>query len=172
MLPPLLWTLGFRCNITAYRPVMDALALLQKYADVDGKTRFYDATDAVPMGGVVRKDWREAVVDDKGRIEHIPYELCVLVALRDAIRRRFGAGSADLFEGLVSLAGQEGQTSAPAPGWGLGAQCLLRAGAAVLGGEEHLDHWGAVAVVLLLPPLETAVPARLGSWRSGCPSRW
>jgi hypothetical protein len=28
------------------------------------------------------------VVDEKGRIERIPYELCVLVALRDAIRRR------------------------------------------------------------------------------------
>ncbi|MER6535755.1 hypothetical protein ABT215_18500 [Streptomyces sp900105755] len=40
------------------------------------------------MDGVVRKDWREAVVDDKGRIERIPYELCVRVALRDAIRRR------------------------------------------------------------------------------------
>jgi hypothetical protein len=61
MLPPLLNTLGFRCNDTAYQPVMD---------------------------GVVRKDWREAVVDDKGRIERIPYELCVLVALRDAVRRR------------------------------------------------------------------------------------
>ncbi|MGX1114871.1 TnpA family transposase [Streptomyces ambofaciens] len=87
-MPPLLNTLGFKCNNTAYRPVMDALALLEKYADVDGKTRFYDAGDVVPMDGVVRKDWREAVVDDKGRIERIPYELCVLVALRDAIRRR------------------------------------------------------------------------------------
>lgn len=88
MLPPLLKTLGFRCDNTAYRPVMDALALLAKYADVDGKIRFYDATDVVPMDGVVRKDWREAVVDDMGRIERIPYELCVLVALRDAVRRR------------------------------------------------------------------------------------
>ncbi|MET8828122.1 Tn3 family transposase [Streptomyces sp. NPDC004610] len=88
MLPPLLKTLGFRCNNTAYRPVMDALALLEKYAGVDGKTRFYDGSDAVPMDGVVRKDWREAVVDDKGRVERIPYELCVLVALRDAVRRR------------------------------------------------------------------------------------
>ncbi|MFE1935460.1 Tn3 family transposase [Streptomyces sp. NPDC059474] len=84
----MLRTLGFRCNNTAYRPVMDALALLEKYAEVDGKTRFYDAEDAVPMDGVGRKDWREAVVDDKGRVERIPYELCVLVALRDAIRRR------------------------------------------------------------------------------------
>ncbi|MET8537973.1 Tn3 family transposase [Streptomyces sp. NPDC005065] len=88
MLPPLLKTLGFKCNNTAYRPVMDALALLEKYAEVDGKTRFYDAADEVPMDGVARKDWREAVVDDKGKVERIPYELCVLVALRDAIRRR------------------------------------------------------------------------------------
>ncbi|MFE7245344.1 Tn3 family transposase [Streptomyces sp. NPDC057580] len=88
MLPPLLRTLGFKCNNTAYRPVMDAMALLEKYAEVDGKTRFYDADDTVPMDGVVRKDWREAVVDDKGKVERIPYELCVLVALRDAIRRK------------------------------------------------------------------------------------
>ncbi|WP_435851446.1 hypothetical protein [Streptomyces mirabilis] len=88
MLPPLLRTLGFKCNNTAYRPVMDAMKLLEKYAEVDGKTRFYDAADEVPMDGVVRKDWREAVVDDKGKTERIPYELCVLVALRGAIRRR------------------------------------------------------------------------------------
>ncbi|MFE2442277.1 DUF4158 domain-containing protein [Streptomyces sp. NPDC059426] len=54
MLPPLLNTLGFKCNNTAYRPVMDAMKLLKKYADVDGKTRFYDAGDEVPMDGVVR----------------------------------------------------------------------------------------------------------------------
>ncbi|MFE7428768.1 Tn3 family transposase [Streptomyces sp. NPDC057545] len=34
MLPPLLSTLGFKCNNTAYRPVTDVLALLEKYADV------------------------------------------------------------------------------------------------------------------------------------------
>ncbi|MFE3947104.1 DUF4158 domain-containing protein [Streptomyces sp. NPDC059118] len=88
ILPPLLNTLGFQCNNSAYQPVMDAMKLLKKYADVDGKTRFYDADDAVPMDGVVRKGWREAVVDDKSRVERIPYELCVLVALRDAVRRR------------------------------------------------------------------------------------
>ncbi|MFF8289082.1 hypothetical protein ACF068_07630 [Streptomyces sp. NPDC016309] len=73
MLPPLLRMLGFRCNSTAYRPVMDAMRLLEKYTEVDGKTRFYDAADEVPMDGVVRKDWREAVVDDRGRAERIPY---------------------------------------------------------------------------------------------------
>ncbi|MGP2442603.1 hypothetical protein [Streptomyces sp. JW3] len=52
---------------------MDAMRLLTKYADVDG---------------VARKDWREAVADDQGRVERIPYELCALLAPRDAVRRR------------------------------------------------------------------------------------
>jgi hypothetical protein len=45
-------------------------------------------TGTMPLDGVVPKARREAVVDDRGRVERIPYELCVLVALRDALRRR------------------------------------------------------------------------------------
>ncbi|MFJ1652577.1 hypothetical protein ACIOC2_14390 [Streptomyces sp. NPDC088337] len=37
---------------------------------------------------MVPEQWRAAVVDDQGRVERIPYELCVLVSLRDALRRR------------------------------------------------------------------------------------
>jgi TnpA family transposase len=88
MLPPLLAALEFRCNNTAYRPVMQALDLLARYAGVDGKVRFFADTRSVPLDGVVPKAWRDAVVDERGRIERIPYELCVLVALRDALRRR------------------------------------------------------------------------------------
>ncbi|MHA4819973.1 hypothetical protein ACXZ65_37110 [Streptomyces aculeolatus] len=44
----LLTTPGFKCNNTACRPVMDALALPARYVGVDGKTRFYDAGEAVP----------------------------------------------------------------------------------------------------------------------------
>jgi hypothetical protein len=88
MLPPLLAALAFRSNNTAYRPVIEALELLARYAGVDGKVRFYDTADRVPVEGVVPKAWREAVVDERGRVERIPYELCVLVALRDALRRR------------------------------------------------------------------------------------
>ena len=82
-----------RCNNLAYRPVMDALGLLARYADVDGKVRFFGAGEQVPFDGVVPdgvvpKVWAEAVVDERGRVERIPYELCVLVALRDALRRR------------------------------------------------------------------------------------
>jgi len=88
MLPALLAALSFRCNNTAYRPVMQALELLNRYAGVDGKARYYADAAQVPVDGVVPKAWRSAVVDERGRIERIPYELCVLVALRDAIRRR------------------------------------------------------------------------------------
>jgi TnpA family transposase len=88
MLAPLLAALSFRCNNTAYRPVMDALDLLARYAGVDGKQRFYGSADQPPIEGVVPAAWREAVVDECGRIERVPYELCVLVALRDAVRRR------------------------------------------------------------------------------------
>lgn len=81
-------SLDFRCTNTAYRPVMQALELLQRYAKVDGEVRFYAETDTVPLDNVVPKAWREPVVDERGRVERIPYELCVLVALRDALRRR------------------------------------------------------------------------------------
>ncbi|WP_416963031.1 hypothetical protein [Streptomyces sp. Agncl-13] len=62
---------------------MDAL---EWYAGVDGRTRFHDTVDAAPMDGEVREDQRETVVDDKDKVGRIPYELCVLVALRDAAR--------------------------------------------------------------------------------------
>ncbi|WP_228566901.1 Tn3 family transposase [Nocardia sp. SYP-A9097] len=88
MLPALLAALDFRCNNTAYRPVMVAMELLARYASIDGKVRFYDTHALAPLEGVVPRAWREAVVDEKGRVERIPYELCVLVAMRDAIRRR------------------------------------------------------------------------------------
>jgi TnpA family transposase len=88
MLPALLGALTFRSNNSAYRPVLDAIDLLKRYASLSGKTRHYTAEDEVPLDGVVNKSWLPAVVDDRGRVERIPYELCVLVALRDAIRRR------------------------------------------------------------------------------------
>ncbi|GAA2440653.1 hypothetical protein GCM10010191_65740 [Actinomadura vinacea] len=66
---------------------MDALALLDRYADSDAE--HYDKAETVPLEHVVPDDWREAVLDpDTGLVERIPYELCVLVALRKAIRRR------------------------------------------------------------------------------------
>ena len=70
---------------------MDALALMRRYAHRPS-VRYYAAAETVPLDGIVPADWRAAVVDERedgsGRVERIPYELCVLVALREAIRRR------------------------------------------------------------------------------------
>ncbi|MFI7640499.1 Tn3 family transposase [Nonomuraea sp. NPDC049400] len=85
-LPKLLRALDFRCNNTTFQPVMDALALLERYADSEAV--FYDHAETVPIEHVVPEDWQEAVADERGRIERIPYELCALVALRKALRRR------------------------------------------------------------------------------------
>ncbi|WP_327135318.1 hypothetical protein OG311_36860 [Streptomyces sp. NBC_01343] len=83
---------------------MDAMKLLKKYADVDGKTRFDGtAEDEPPMDGVVRKDRREAVVDGKGRVERIPYELCAARAAG------CGAPPGDLRRGRGSLAESGGR---------------------------------------------------------------
>jgi TnpA family transposase len=87
MLPKLLAVLEFRCNNTAYRPVMDALDLLRRYAQRE-RMRHYDRSETVPIDGVVPVQWRAAVVDESGRVERIPYELCALMALREALRRR------------------------------------------------------------------------------------
>lgn len=88
MLPKLLDALEFRCNNTAYRPVMDAVELLHRYKDRDGRFTHYERAERVPLDGVVKADWRAAVVDDRGRVERVSYELCVLGALRNAVRRR------------------------------------------------------------------------------------
>ncbi len=50
--------------------------------------KHYDATDEVPVKGVVPDGWLEAVVDSGGAIERVSYELCVLVSLKNALRRR------------------------------------------------------------------------------------
>ncbi|MEV4075253.1 DUF4158 domain-containing protein, partial [Nonomuraea fuscirosea] len=53
MLPKLLAAIELKCNNTAYRPVMDAVDLLQRYADIPNTTRHYDASENVPIQGVV-----------------------------------------------------------------------------------------------------------------------
>jgi hypothetical protein len=82
MLPHLLAILQFRCNNALHRPVMEAVALLRRYADRPSRHRYYDRNERLPLESVVPKPWRPAVVDDSGRVERIPYELCVLRALR------------------------------------------------------------------------------------------
>jgi len=88
MLPRLLQTLEFRSHNALYRPLIDALALLKKYAQ--SRLRTYPVEEEVPLDGVVRGPWRDAVVetDPQGRprIHRITYEICVLQALREQLR--------------------------------------------------------------------------------------
>ncbi|MEX0657870.1 MAG: hypothetical protein WD080_01940 [Egibacteraceae bacterium] len=78
MLPSLLCALDFRCNNTAYRPVMDAIDLLGRYTSRPARVKHYDDAETVPIEGVVPRQWREAVVDGSGRVERVSYEICVL----------------------------------------------------------------------------------------------
>jgi hypothetical protein len=88
MLAPLLAALEFRCNNSAYRPVMDAIDLLARYGGADSDQKLYAAGEKAAVDGVVPKAWLDGVVDDDGRVERIPYELCLLIALRGALRCR------------------------------------------------------------------------------------
>lgn len=84
----LLAALDFRSNNEAHRPVIRALDLVRRYADT--KLRAYPAGEDVPLDGVVRPLWRDAVVDrdPRGcpRVNRITYEICALEALRDQLR--------------------------------------------------------------------------------------
>lgn len=89
MLAPILSALAFGCNNTAWRPLMDAVGLLARYKDTDASQKYYAPEEQVPIEGVVPKVWMEAVRhSEPGQIERVPYELCVLIALKDALRRR------------------------------------------------------------------------------------
>ena len=86
IVPALLDVLAFQCNNDLHRPVMDALALLDKYRD--RKTPVFPVSEKVPLDGVVSDDWQDWVRDDKhgGAINRISYEWCVLTTLREKVR--------------------------------------------------------------------------------------
>ena len=86
VVPALLEVLSFQCNNDVHRPVMDALALLEKYRG--HKATVFPASEKVPLANVVSEHWWELVYDDQhgGAINRISYEWCVLTALREKVR--------------------------------------------------------------------------------------
>jgi hypothetical protein len=88
MVPEILECLEFRSNNEHHRPVIDALALLKRFAD--SKAPSFPREETVPVEGVVRGLWKEAVIEAKAdgrtRVNRITYEICVLEALRDKLR--------------------------------------------------------------------------------------
>ena len=88
MVPQILRTLDFRSNNRHHRPVIQALDLLKRYAGT--KLHTFPAEEDVPIDGVARGLWREAIVEKdaegRSRVNRITYEICALEALRDKLR--------------------------------------------------------------------------------------
>lgn len=88
MVPRLLAALDFRSSNDRHRPVMDALDLVKRFAK--SKVRTFPPEEDVPLDGVVRGLWREAVVEQdaagEDRVNRITYEIAVLEALRERLR--------------------------------------------------------------------------------------
>jgi hypothetical protein len=71
MLTPLLGAMRFKCNNTAYRPVMDAIELLARYTTISADQKQFAKGETVPIEGVVPKAWLKAVTGADGRIERV-----------------------------------------------------------------------------------------------------
>jgi len=86
VVPVLLDALSFQCNNERHRPVMDALALLEKHRG--RKSPVFPLSEWVPLDDVVKDDWQDLVKDDKhaGAVNRISYEWCVLTKLREKLR--------------------------------------------------------------------------------------
>ena len=84
MMPKLLPVLRFRSNNAVWRPILDALELIISLREEGRRT----APAAVAPAGSIPAGWKEFVVDGKGRMNVVSYELCVLSQLRDSIRAR------------------------------------------------------------------------------------
>ena len=84
MLPSLLSVLNFRSNNKVWRPILDALTLIVR---LNEEGRRYAPAALAPDGSIPRK-WREIVIDGRGRLNVISYELCVLTQLRERIRAK------------------------------------------------------------------------------------
>lgn len=84
MVPPLLAALRFRSNNASWRPILDALDLIQRWQQ--DRRRVVPA-DLAPQGSIPAK-WHEGVIDASGRLNVITFELCVLAQLRERVRAK------------------------------------------------------------------------------------
>lgn len=88
MVPTLLAALKFRSNNNRHRSVIDALDLVKRFAGT--KVHTFPVEEVVPLDGVVRGLWREAVMEQdaagRDRVNRITYEIAVLEALRERLR--------------------------------------------------------------------------------------
>ena len=90
MLPKILTSLEFRSNNELYRPVIQAMELLKRYAG--SRIVLYPIDESIPLDEIVLGPWKEFIIKEeyngKDRIYRIPYEICVLQALRNRLRTK------------------------------------------------------------------------------------
>ncbi|MEU8398350.1 DUF4158 domain-containing protein [Nonomuraea sp. NPDC048892] len=85
----LLDTLEFKSNNTAYQPVIEALALIRRYAKA-GNTTYYPRGEVVPEHRGTAGDWENLVFKNdkrrRWRVGRMVYEIVTFQALREALR--------------------------------------------------------------------------------------
>ncbi|MEU9298733.1 Tn3 family transposase [Streptomyces sp. NPDC048266] len=85
----LLDVLEFRSSNHAHRPVIEALALVARYANA-GNTTYYPLGETVPVHKAMGGDWAEVVhrTDKRGRrrVVRMVYEIVAFQALRDQLK--------------------------------------------------------------------------------------
>jgi len=85
ILPELLNNLEFRCTNSQHQPLIKALALVKSL--LESKKPVFPKGIEIPIKGIVPASWMPLVVEDK-KINRIPYEICILKALREQLRCR------------------------------------------------------------------------------------
>lgn len=85
---------------------MDNLAIsLKNYRQAIHFVR-NSATSIVPEddipSGIIPGKWRQAVIDEQGRVNVVSFELCVLTQLRDRVRARGTHGTTKGFTASIA----------------------------------------------------------------------
>jgi hypothetical protein len=91
ILPDIMNALKFYSSNDNYKPIIEAIELINKY--LDSSSKHYSTDENVPIEGVVRPMWQDTLKEtsskkNTSKVKRIDYELCALQALKDKIRCR------------------------------------------------------------------------------------
>ncbi|MES0865016.1 Tn3 family transposase, partial [Ruegeria sp. SCPT10] len=98
-MPSPLSVLKFRSNNESWRSILDALSLIYR---LNEEGRRVASASLAPEGSIPRK-WRDTVMDHRGRLNVISYELCILTQLRERFRaKEIWIEGADRYRNLMT----------------------------------------------------------------------
>lgn len=85
MLIKIIQSLEFHSNNELYKPIIEAIDLIQKYCN--SHIILYPQGEQIPIEGIIPPSLIHKVFDKKsGRVKRMEYELCILESLRDKLR--------------------------------------------------------------------------------------